>query len=177
MFIKVRRDTLIILILAFILIVSGRAMTYVGFASSDSVDDGVPIAGIMVKGNDIVPLSTIKANVEAAGFRDGSYIKGNTLITSQRQLLLSDAIQNAQELVKKSTIPGTAISPINVAEVQVDVNTGNVVVNVVEDFSVMKVNKKLSSNSSNSTSTSTKTATSKKSNSGDIDSGNSESGG
>ena len=139
MFIKVRRDTLIILILAFVLILSGRAMTYVAFASSDSVEDGVPIAGVMVKGNDIVPLSTIKANVESAGFREGSYIKGNTLITSQRQLLLSDAIQNGEQLVKRSTIPGTAIAPINVAEIQVDSNTGNVVVNVVEDFSVIKV--------------------------------------
>lgn len=140
MFIKVRRDTLIILILAFVLILSGRAMTYVAFASSDNVEDGVPIAGVMVKGNDIVPLSSIKANVEAAGFRDGSYIKGNTLITSQRQLLLSDAIKNAEQLVKTSTIPGTSIAPINVVDVQVDSNTGNVVVNVVEDFSVIKVN-------------------------------------
>ena len=141
MFIKVRRDTLIILILAFILIVSGRAMTYVAFASSDSVDEGVPVAGVMIKGNDVVPLSSIKAKVEAAGFRDGSYIKGNTLITSQRQLLLSDAIQNAENLVKQATIPGTAIAPINVAEVQVDSNTGNVVVNIVEDFSVIKKDK------------------------------------
>ena len=78
----------------------------------------------MVKGNDIVPLSSIKSNVAAAGFRDGSYIKGNTLITSQRQLLLSDAIKNAEQLVKRSTIPGTSIAPIN----------------VVEDFSVIKVN-------------------------------------
>lgn len=140
MFIKVRRDTLIILILAFILILSGRAMTYIAFASSDSVEDGVPIAGVMVKGNDIVALSSIKSNVAAAGFRDGSYIKGNTLITSQRQLLLSDAIKNAEQLVKRSTIPGTSIAPINVVDIQVDSNTGNVVVNVVEDFSVIKVN-------------------------------------
>ncbi len=140
MFIKVRRDTLIILILAFVLILSGRAMTYVAFASSDNVEDGVPIAGVMIKGNDIVPLSSIKTNVEAAGFRDGSYIKGNTLITSQRQLLLSDAIKNAEQLVKRSTIPGTSIAPINVVDVQVDSNTGNVIVNVVEDFSVIKVN-------------------------------------
>ncbi len=151
MFIKVRRDTLIILILAFVLILSGRAMTYVAFASSDSVEDGVPIAGVMVKGNDIVPLSTIKANVESAGFREGSYIKGNTLITSQRQLLLSDAIQNGEQLVKRSTIPGTAIAPINVAEIQVDSNTGNVVVNVVEDFSVIKVS--VSNNTTSSAAT------------------------
>ena len=152
MFIKVRRDTLIILILAFVLILSGRAMTYVAFASSDSVEDGVPIAGIMVKGNDIVPLSTIKYNVQAAGFRDGSYIKGNTLITSQRQLLLSDAIKNAESLVKTSTIPGTSIAPINVAEVQVDSSTGNVVVNVVEDFSVIQVKVKSNATANSSTS-------------------------
>ena len=139
MFIKVRRDTLIILILAFVLILSGRAMTYVSFASSDSVDDGVPIAGVMVKGNDIVPTSSIKSNIQAAGFREGSYIKGNTLITSQRQLLLSDAIQNAEEFAKQATIPGTSIAPINVVDVQVDSTSGNVVVNVVEDFSVIKV--------------------------------------
>ncbi|MBQ6219020.1 MAG: hypothetical protein IJJ47_04740 [Methanosphaera sp.] len=142
MFIKVRRDTLIILILAFVLILSGRAMSYIAFASSNSTDDGVPIAGVMIKGNDVVPLSTIKTNVESAGFRDGSYIKGNTLITSQRQLLLSDAIQNVEQLVKQSTIPGTAIAPINVVDIQVDSTTGNVVVNVVEDFSVIKVNQK-----------------------------------
>ena len=57
MFIKVRRDTLIILILAFILIVSGRAMAYVAFSASDTVDDQVPIAGVMVKGNDIISTS------------------------------------------------------------------------------------------------------------------------
>ena len=151
MFIKVRRDTLIILILAFVLILSGRAMTYIAFASSDSVEDGVPIAGIMIKGNDVVPLSTIKSNVEAAGFREGSYIKGNTLITSQRQLLLSDAIQNAEQLVKLSTIPGTAIAPINVVDVQVDTATGNVVVNVVEDFSVIKVKTTGNSTTANTT--------------------------
>ncbi len=151
MFIKVRRDTLIILILAFVLILSGRAMTYIAFASSDNVEDGVPIAGIMIKGNDIVPLATIKANVEAAGFREGSYIKGNTLITSQRQLLLSDAIKNAEQLVKLSTIPGTAIAPINVADVKVDTATGNVVVNVVEDFSVIKVKTKGNSTTAQAT--------------------------
>lgn len=140
MFIRVRRDTLIILILAFILILSGRAMSYVTFASSNTTDDGVPIAGIMVKGNDIIPTSVIKANVEAAGFRDGSYINGNTLVTSQRQLLLSDAKTNAVELVKKSTIPGTSVAPINAASVQVDTTTGNVVVTVIEDFSLLQVN-------------------------------------
>ena len=151
MFIKVRRDTLIILILAFILILSGRAMSYVAFASSNTTEDGVPIAGVMIKGNDILPTSSIKVNVESAGFRDGSYIKGNTLITSQRQLLLADAIENAKELVKKSTIPGTAIAPINAVDIQVDSTTGNVVVNVVEDFSAIKQNITLNNSSSTNT--------------------------
>ena len=140
LFIKVRRDTLIILILAFILILSGRAMAYVAFASSDSSEDGVPIAGVMIKGNDIIPTSVIKSNVESAGFRDGSYIKGNTLVTSQRQLLLSDAIENAKEFVKTSTIPGTSIAPINTVDIQVDAATGNVIVTVIEDFSAIKKN-------------------------------------
>ena len=130
-------------------------MTYVAFASSESTGDDVPIAGIMVKGNDIIPTSTIKANVEAAGFRSNSTINGNTLITSQRQLLLSDAQQNAAEMVKKSTIPGTSIAPINAVDVQVDTKTGNVVVTVVEDFSVLQKNMssipKNSTNSTNST--------------------------
>lgn len=150
MFIKVRRDTLIILILAFILILSGRAMSYVAFASSNSTDDGVPIAGVMIRGNDIIPTSTIKSNVEAAGFRDGSYIDGNTLVTSQRQLLLEDAKQNAEQMVKRSTIPGTSIAPINAVDVQVDTNTGNVVVTVVEDFSILQSNSTNTTNSSNS---------------------------
>ncbi len=157
LFIKVRRDTLIILILAFILIISGRAMSYVAFATSDSADNDVPIAGIMVKGNDIIPTSTIKANVESAGFRSGSYIDGNTLVTSQRQLLLSDAKANAAEMVKKSTILGTSIAPINAVDVQVDTKTGNVVVTVVEDFSILQKN---ITNSSNSTSNNTTAANS-----------------
>lgn len=147
MFIKVRRDTLIILILAFLLVLSGRAMSYVAFASANSTDDGVAIAGVMIKGNDIVPTSSIKTNVESAGFRDGSYIKGNVLVTSQRQLRLEDAKENAVALVKKSTIPGTSIAPINVADVQVDTATGNVVVTVVEDFSAIKVDAKYTNNS------------------------------
>ena len=148
MFIQVKRGTLIILILAFILILSGRAMSYVAFASSNSTDEGVPIVGVMIKGNDIIPTSTIKSNVEAAGFRDGSYINGNTLVTSQRQLLLDDAKANAEQLVKKSTIPGTSVAPINAVSVQVDTNTGNVVVTVIEDFSLLQVN--MANNTTNS---------------------------
>ena len=48
MFIKIRRDTLIILLLAFILILCGRLITYVAFASSDDVMDGVPISGVII---------------------------------------------------------------------------------------------------------------------------------
>lgn len=154
MFIKVRRDTLIILILAFLLLLSGRAMSYVAFASSNSTEDGVAIAGVMIKGNDIVPTSSIKTNVESAGFRDGSYIKGNVLVTSQRQLRLDDAIENAKSLVKKTTIPGTSIAPINVADVQVDSSTGNVVVTVVEDFSAIEVNVDYTNNTNSSVDTS-----------------------
>lgn len=115
-------------------------MTYTAFATTNTTDEGVPVGGIMVKGNDIISTSTIKANVEAAGFRDGSYINGTTLTTSQRQLLLSDAITNAEEQVKKSTIPGTSIAPISTVDIQVDTNTGNVVVTVVEDFSLLQTN-------------------------------------
>ena len=43
MFIKIRRDTLIILLLAFILILCGRLITYVAFASSTDIDDGIPM--------------------------------------------------------------------------------------------------------------------------------------
>ena len=57
MFIKIRRDTLIILFLAFILILCGRLITYVAYASStDTIDDGIPISGIIIKGNDVVPI-------------------------------------------------------------------------------------------------------------------------
>ena len=64
MFIKIRRDTLIILLLAFILIVCGRLIIYVAYASSAEVVEGVPIAGIIVKGNDIVPIDSIRYNVQ-----------------------------------------------------------------------------------------------------------------
>ena len=56
MFIKIRRDTLIILLLAFMLIVSGRVMTYMSYASSTDMDQGVQISGVIIKGNDIIPL-------------------------------------------------------------------------------------------------------------------------
>ncbi len=135
MFIKIRRDTLIILLLAFLLIVCGRLITYVAFASSEDINDGVPISGIIVKGNDIVPVDTIRYNVMQAGFRDGSIIYDDVLKTSKREVSLQDAIQSAQEFATWSTVPGTSIEPITAADVQVDKNTGVVTVTVIEDFS------------------------------------------
>ena len=142
MFIKIRRDTLIILLLAFLLIVCGRLITYVAFASSDEVNDGVPISGIIVKGNDIVPTDTIRANVMQAGFRDGSVIYGDILKTSKREVSLQDAILSAQEFAKRSTVPGTSVTPITAADVQVDKNTGVVTVTVIEDFSSVELDNK-----------------------------------
>ena len=139
MFIKIRRDTLIILLLAFMLILCGRLITYVAFASSDDINDGVPISGIIVKGNDIVPVDSIRANVMQAGFRDGSVIYGDILKTSKREVSLQDAIQTAQEW---STVPGTSVEPITAADVQVDKNTGVVTVTVIEDFSSVEFDNK-----------------------------------
>lgn len=142
MFIKIRRDTLIILLLAFILILCGRLITYVAFASSNELNDGVPVSGIIVKGNDIVPVDTIRLNVMQAGFRDGSVIYGDILKTSKREVSLKDAIQSAQEFAKESTVPGTSVTPITAADVQVDKNTGIVTVTVIEDFSSVKIEDK-----------------------------------
>lgn len=142
MFLKIRRDTLIILLLAFILILCGRLITYVAFASSDDINDGIPISGIIVKGNDIVPVETIRANVMQAGFRDGSVIYGDILKTSKREVSLQDAIQTAQEFAKQSTVSGTSIEPIIAADVQVDKNTGVVTVTVIEDFSSVELENK-----------------------------------
>lgn len=139
MFIKIRRDTLIILILAFMLILSGRLMSYMSYASSTGTDQGVPISGVIVKGNDIVPTETIKGIIAAEGFRTGSYIQGDTLVTSKRKLPLEGAIQNAETAAKYATIPGTQVYPIVAADVKVDRTTGIVTVNVVEDFSAVVV--------------------------------------
>ena len=139
MFIKIRRDTLIILLLAFMLILCGRLITYVAYASSDDVVDGVPISGIIIKGNDIVPIDTIRYNVMQAGFRDGSVIYGDILKTSKREVSLQDAIQTAQEFATESTVPGTSVQQIPAADVQVDKNTGVVTVTVIEDFSSVEL--------------------------------------
>ncbi len=151
MFIKIRRDTLIILLLAFILIFCGRVITYVAFASSDDINGGVPISGIIVKGNDVVPVDTIRANVMQSGLRDGSVIYGDILKTSKREVSLKDAIQTAQEFTKGSTVPGTSLQPITAADVQVDKNTGIVTVTVIEDFSSIKMDNGNSTAKTNNT--------------------------
>ncbi|MBZ9571287.1 hypothetical protein KQY27_06990 [Methanobrevibacter sp. TMH8] len=144
MFIKIRRDTLIILLLAFILILSGRLLTYIAFASSTQVEDGVPISGIIIKGNDIVPIDSIRVNIANSGLRSGSYIKGDMLITSKRELPLNEAIKNAQEFATYTTIPGTTVQPIAAADVKVDKSTGIVTVTVIEDFSTVDLSNKTS---------------------------------
>ena len=147
MFIKIRRDTLIILLLAFILILCGRLITYVAYASSDEVSDGVPISGIIVKGNDVVPVDVIRSNVMESGLRDGSVIHGDILKTSKKEVSLQDAIQTAQEFATKSTVPGTSVEPISAADVQVDKNTAIVTVTVIEDFSSVEIKNTTDTNS------------------------------
>ena len=137
MFIKIRRDTLIILLLAFILIFSGRLITYTAFASSHEIEEGVPISGIIIKGNDIVPSDVIRINVARSGLRPGSYINGEMLVTSKRELPLSQAILNAQEFATLTAVPGTKLQPIAAADVKVDKNTGIVTITVIEDFSTI----------------------------------------
>lgn len=140
MFIKIRRDTLIILMLAFILIVSGRAMTYMSYATSTDVDQGIPVSGVIIKGNDIVPTDSIRSNLAQAGFRTGSYIKGDTLVTGKRELPLSEAITNARKFATLTTIPGTRLTPIIAADVKVDREQGIITVNVIEDWANVQVN-------------------------------------
>lgn len=137
MFIKIRRDTLIILLLAFILVLSGRLITYIAFASSPEVEEGVPISGIIIKGNDIVPIESIRANVANSGLRVGNHIKGDMLIASKREISLDEAIKNAQKFATISTIPGTTVQPIAAVDVKVDKKTGIVTITVIEDFSTV----------------------------------------
>lgn len=139
MFIKVRRDTLIILFLAFLLILSGRLMTYMAYASSTETDQGIPISGVIIKGNDIVPTDSIRANIASVGFRTGSYIQGDTLITTKRKVPISEALENARQAALLSTIPGTSVTPIKAADVKLDNQTGILTVTVIEDFSMVEV--------------------------------------
>lgn len=139
MFIKVRRDTLIILILAYMLIVSGRLMTYMAYASSTETAGGVPISGVIIKGNDIVPTDSIRFNIAEAGFRPGSYIVGDTLVTTKRRLPVSEALENARRFALITAIPGTSVTPIAAADVQLDKEKGVLTVTVIEDFSTTEV--------------------------------------
>ena len=138
MLIKVRRDTLIILLLAFLLILCGRVLTYVAYASTIEQEEGIPITGVQIKGNDVIPLETIKANIASSGLREGSYIDGDMLHTNKRTLPLSEAIDDAKKYAKDAVIPGTTAMPIVAVDIKVDNSTGIVTVTVVEDFS--KVN-------------------------------------
>lgn len=140
MFIKVRRDTLIILMLAFILITSGRLMSYMSYASSTETEQGIPIAGVIVKGNDIVPTDSIRTNIANVGFRTGSYIQGDTLITNKRKVPLNEALENARQAAMLSTVPGTKATPIKAVDVKLDKQTGILTVNVIEDFSTVQIN-------------------------------------
>ena len=110
-----------------------------GALSRGGVTDYEKVSGIIVKGNDIVPVDTIRANVMQAGFRDGSVIYGDVLKTSKREVSLQDALQTAQEFATQSTVPGTSVMPITAADVQVDKNTGVVTVTVIEDFSSVEL--------------------------------------
>lgn len=125
--------------LAFLLILSGRVMSYVSYASGEDVEQGVPISGVIIKGNDIIPTENMKALAAGEGFRAGSYIQGDTLVTSKRKLPLEGAISNAEEALTYAAVPGTQIYPVTAADVKVDRVTGIVTVNVVEDFSTVVV--------------------------------------
>jgi len=139
MFLKIRRDSLIVLFLAFILITSGRVMTYMSFATYTGLDQGVPISGVIVRGNDIVSTGSIRSNIAGAGFRSGSYIKGDTLVTEKRELPLNEAIENAKKFATLTTVPGTRLTPIVAADVKVDKEQGIVTVNVIESFSNLQI--------------------------------------
>lgn len=126
--------------LAFILITSGRLMSYMSYASSTESEQGIPIAGVIVKGNDIVPTDSIRTNIANVGFRTGSYIQGDTLITSKRKVPLNEALENARQAAMLSTVPGTKATPIKAVDVKLDKQTGILTVNVIEDFSTVEIN-------------------------------------
>ncbi len=114
-------------------------MTYMAYASTTETDQGIPISGVIIKGNDIVPTDSIRNNIASVGFRTGSYIQGDTLITSKRKVPISEALENARQAALLSTIPGTNVTPIKVADVKLDKETGILTVTVIEDFSMVKV--------------------------------------
>ena len=102
-------------------------------------ENKISIKVAVFKGNDIVPIDTIRANVMQSGLRDGSVIYGDILQTSIREVSLLDAIETAQDMAERSTVPGTSVQPISAADVQVDKNTGIVTVTVIEDFSTVEM--------------------------------------
>ena len=57
------------------------------------------------------------------------------MVTSKRKVPLNEAINNAKQAVMLTTIPGTQITPIVAADVQVNSDTGTVTVTVIEDYS------------------------------------------
>jgi hypothetical protein len=126
--------------LAFILIASGRLMSYMAYASSNETENGTPISGVIIQGNDIVPTDSIRANIANVGFRSGSYIQGDTLVTSKRKVPLTEALENARQAAMLSTIPGTSVTPIKAVDVKLDKETGILTVNVIEDFSTVQIN-------------------------------------
>ena len=38
-------------------------MTYMAYASTTETDQGIPISGVIIKGNDIVPTDSIRNNI------------------------------------------------------------------------------------------------------------------
>jgi hypothetical protein len=110
------------------------------YASSTETEQGIPIAGVIVKGNDIVPTDSIRTNIANVGFRTGSYIQGDTLITNKRKVPLNEALENARQAAMLSTVPGTKATPIKAVDVKLDKQTGILTVNVIEDFSTVEIN-------------------------------------
>lgn len=117
-------------------------MTYMAYASTTEVQQGMPISGVIIKGNDIVPTDSIRVNIAGTGFRTGSYIQGDTLVTSKRKVPISEALENARKAAMLSTIPGTILTPIKAADVKLDQQTGILTVTVIEDFSIVEVKQK-----------------------------------
>ncbi len=114
-------------------------MSYMSYASSTETEQGIPIAGVIIKGNDVVPTDSIRVNINNVGFRTGSYIQGDTLITTKRKVPMNEALNNAREAAMLSTIPGTSVMPIKAVDVKLNKETGILTVNVIEDFSTVEV--------------------------------------
>ena len=66
------------------------------YASSTETEHGIPIAGVIIKGNDVVPTDSIRVNINNVGFRTGSYIQGDTLVTTKRNVPMNEALNNAR---------------------------------------------------------------------------------